>query len=196
MSHLLADTDWRPALGDPHAFAWVIVAVYLLASWFCLAAGRSQSIGSHGRIDLWFRRFWMVLAVLMLGLALNKQLDFQTLFTQLGRAIAKRRGWYAERRSIQTVFVLGCAVVGIVGLIASGYFLRSRWRRCGLAYLGVVMLGAFITVRAASFHHVNVMKYDVSQTPIWTIAGLELGGALMVAVGAFSSRSTRTATEP
>lgn len=201
MEYLIADITWRPAFHDPYPFAWLIVALDFLAAWLCFSAGRRQpadSLGDHrsGRAS----RFWFVLAVSMILLGLNKQLDLQTLLTQLGRAIARIEGWYAQRRTIQIIFVIGCAVIGLIGLIASFQLLRGRWRQCGVAYLGIVFLATFVAIRTASLHHVDVVLYGLPVVGNWMNAGLELGGALLVSLGAYFAhrpiRSNNALWEP
>ena len=53
------------------------------------------------------RGMWLLVTLLMALLCLNKQLDLQSLFTDIGRVISWKQGWYEERREFQKWFVLG-----------------------------------------------------------------------------------------
>ena len=50
---------------------------------------------------------WLVCA-----LGVNKQLDLQTLFTQLARDLAMAQGWYEERRRYQVAFIIAIGLLG------------------------------------------------------------------------------------
>ena len=194
MNCLMADITWRPTFSDPNPLAWCIAAIHFVACWLCFSAGRSQTTASDAYNDVRPLRFWFVLAALMFALSVNKQLDLQTLLTQVGREIAKRGGWYSQRQPIQAAFVFGCVVVGMSCIGASFYVVRGRWRQYGLAYLGVCFLLTFIVIRAASFHRVDALLYHLPLIGNWMNAGLELGGALLVGLGAFLA--TRQTSEP
>ena len=47
----------------------------------------------------------------MLALGINKQLDLQSLATQIGRDVIKAWGLYSERRELQFGFILAVALV-------------------------------------------------------------------------------------
>ena len=66
-------------------------------------------------------RFWLVLAGLMVALGINKQLDLQSLATQIGRDVI--RGWnlYQERRELQLGFIL------VVALVCAGALAWFFW---------------------------------------------------------------------
>jgi hypothetical protein len=187
MISVLADITWRPGIGDPNPLAWSITLIHLLASWLCFSAGRSRCAESDARANCVTTRFWLVLAALMFAIGLNKQLDLQTLLTMWLREVAHRDGWYARRRVYQAVFVSGCAVAGMACAAASFYALRGHWRQCGLACSGVVFLLTFVVIRAASFHHVDQLICGLPWIGNGVNAGLELGGALLVSLGAFQA---------
>ncbi len=172
MTEFLHQIRWRPEIGDPSAMGWATVAAYGLAA---LAAGwamwRSDEIAG--------RRMWALVMLLMVLLCLNKQLDLQSLFTDVGRVIAGREGWYEKRRAIQKVFVLG--VLGVSGVLTIFMTWRfwSFWKKHFLLAAGLAFLLTFIVVRAISFHHVDVfLKSEVSGVRMnWF---LELGGIALI----------------
>lgn len=153
-----ADGRWHPGIGDPNATGWITVVAYLAAAALCAVCATRESAADRRRIG------WVALTVLMLLLGLNKQLDLQTWFTEIGRDAARAGGWYARRQTVQAAFIAALALAGVVGLGVLGYAVRGfgaelRWSTAGLLFLAV-----FVVVRATSFHHVD------------HLLGLELGG--------------------
>jgi hypothetical protein len=173
---------WQPGIGDPTFFGWATVAGYLLACMLCWLAFRRSARGiTHPRESLpWF---WAALSLVLLVLAVNKQLDLQTWFTQTGRAWAKQAGWYHSRQRVQVAFVWAIAAAGALGLAALAWLARRARRGVLVALAGLLFLVCFIVVRASSFHHVDHMlgrKLGLARLNVV----LELGGIAVVAAGA------------
>ena len=100
-------------------------------------------------------RFWLVLAVMLFCLGVNKQADLQSLLTLYGRDLLQGAGLRDVRRPIQVVFIVGVAVVASFS-VALGLWLVRRWSwPCRFAAVGLGIQAAFIVVRATSFHHVD-----------------------------------------
>lgn len=182
---------------------WVTVAAYLLVAWLCLLAfnvekrGRPrplrQSIPAALRV-LWkhwprpplpLKRalVWLALAGILVVLAVNKQIDLQTLFTQVGRVLAERGGWYAQRAVVQKAFI---ATVAVLALLVGGWSwwaTRKHMRDLRLPLLGFAFILAFVVVRASSFHHVDALiGFELLGIRMnWV---LELGGIGVIAAGA------------
>lgn len=197
------EIHWRPTIGDPSVMGWVTVGAYLLVAWLCLMAfnvekrGRPrplrQSIPAAFRV-LWkhwphpplpLKRalVWLTLAGILGVLAVNKQIDLQTLFTQIGRVVAERGGWYAQRAIVQKAFI---ATIAGLALLVSGWLwwiTRSQMRDLRVPLLGFAFILAFVVVRASSFHHVDALIgfewFGIRMN--WV---LELGGIAVVGVGA------------
>lgn len=171
---------WTPGLGDPSVMGWVTVAVYLLAAWFTWRVAR-QARAEGGS---W--RLWATLALVLLALGINKQLDLQSLFTQVGRDLALAQGWYQERRLVQGAFIGALAM----GALALGWWLRTELREPAqrLAGLGLCVLLAFVVMRAASFHHMDqLINFSLAGVRMnWV---LELSGLVIILVA--SSRALR-----
>ena len=92
------DGRWEAGIGDPTVVGWITVVAYGVSAALSLRCARRTAIG----LEHWF---WVGAAVALVLLGFNKQLDLQTLVTQIGRDMAMREGWYAERRVAQAAFV-------------------------------------------------------------------------------------------
>jgi hypothetical protein len=178
---LFAFTDgdrWRPGIGDPTFIGWLTVVGYFLAAFFCW---RALTKGLHTREVRWF---WAGLTALLVLLGINKQLDFQTEITFLGKDFAKATGWYEHRRIVQVIFIAGIALGGMAVTAGLLWIYRREWKRLGGALVGVGFLMSFIVIRAASFHHVdqflNFAPGGVRMN--WL---LELGGIAAIALPAW-----------
>ncbi|HEY0563622.1 MAG TPA: hypothetical protein VGD04_09865, partial [Methylophilus sp.] len=147
---LLGDMD----LNDHSFFGWTTVLLYLVAS---IRAGYKAKLTFTNKESCYF---WLGLTGLLIVLGLNKQLDFQSNLTEWLRDSAKAHGWYAQRRGYQLLFI---SVIGLaipILLISLRLFLYHSWQRYKLAWLGIVLLMVFVIVRAASFHHVDMVFYQ------------------------------------
>jgi hypothetical protein len=176
---------WRPGIGDPTVMGWVTVAAYLVAALGCgLAAWREPMPDGSRRPRSRPSRFWLALTALMLALGINKQLDLQTLVTQIGRDVIRAWGLYSERRELQLAFILAVALVCSVALgaflWASRRSLKLRWP----AIVGMLFILGFVVIRAASFHNVDAFLAARLGGARWNWI-LELGGITIVAAAAF-----------
>ena len=132
---------------DQGPFAWFVVAGYLIAALLALRA-RSAAVARE-------RGFWLTAAVALLLLGINKQLDLQTALTNIARAAARSEGWYGWRRDVQGLFLLLMALGTITVAVVLWRWLREAANSTRLAAIGLVVLLAFIFLRAASFHHID-----------------------------------------
>lgn len=148
-ANLDAAGRWSPGIGDPSVMGWVTVGVYLLAAVQCARKSRNSDSLREGN------KFWASLAVVLFLLALNKQLDLQSLFTQIGRDVALQQGWYAQRRWVQGGFI---AALGLAAATLAWWLRRSLGEASQrLAAIGLTLLMAFVVMRAASFHHMDIL---------------------------------------
>jgi hypothetical protein len=171
------DDRWHPQIGDPTAIGWITVFAYFAAALICAAAQRRGATGARPRF------FWIAVALLLVLLGINKQLDLQSLLTQVMRDRAKTHGWYEQRRAFQALFIFAIAAIGAALFAALPYVMRHQPRERNIALAGLVFLYCFILVRASSFHHVD---WALSRTFLcirlnWL---LELGGITIAATGA------------
>lgn len=184
---------WTPGIGDPTVIGWVTVLAYLLAATGCVcAAWREQDDGGEipGIVP-----FWSSLAVGMLALGINKQLDLQSLFTQVLRDMAKANGWYEQRRPLQAAFIFVIGAVGVVTLALIPRIGHAFPRSAKVALTGVAMIFAYVVIRAASFHHVNIMTdhYILGLKVNWII---EIGGISIVCAGSIAAQQRRKVPPP
>lgn len=171
--------QWSPGLGDPDAMGWLTVAVYTFAA--IIAARRAVKGAFCDETRGRERAFWWFSAALLACLAVNKQLDLQSLLTEAGRCVAYAQGWYEDRRTVQVWFIAGVTAGGVLGVGWLGFLLRHTLARTGLALAGLGFVCVFVAVRAAGFHHVDTLIGTA-------VAGLrmnwllELPGPILVAV--------------
>jgi hypothetical protein len=176
-----AFTQWRPELGDNHLMGWVTVGVYLVAAVAAvLVARRLTAPDAVTRRERWF---WRITAAILLLLAVNKQLDLQSLLTVFARCHAQLSGWYEDRRGVQEAFIYLVAAGGILGFALSAYLLRGILGRVWPALAGLAFVCVFVVIRAASFHHVDVLLSSMA-AGIRLNWLLELPGPTLVALHA------------
>ena len=188
---------WQPGIGDPTLMGWLTVLAYFAAAWFCWRAlqaiVRAPRASLRGRWRL--AGFWWVLAILLLFLGINKQLDLQSLLTQIGRDMAVAQGWYEERRQIQLRFIVAMAVTSLIVTVGAALWLRHHLRELADGLLGVGILLGFIAIRAASFHRVDALL----TTEIlgfrfnWL---MELGAIALIAFSALRQRNRLLRRQP
>jgi hypothetical protein len=173
---------WTPGIGDPTVLGWVTVAAYAAAFVLCLACARRETRGSASR------RFWLASAIIMALLGVNKQLDLQTWFTQVGRDLALAQGWYERRQVVQVDFIAALALGALGAAWALLRAVRDLGTEINWAGVGLVFLAAFVLIRAASFHHVDRLL-GLHIGGVTMNAVLELGGIACVGVAAAARRS-------
>ncbi len=179
----VVEERWQPGIGDPTVIGWVTVAAYLVAALGCVRAACREP-----RVDK--RRpnrpatFWVVLCALMVALGINKQLDLQTLVTQIGRDLVRAWGLYSQRRDLQAAFIAAVAFLCAAAVAAFVWSARRMMHDRWLALIGTVFILGFVVVRAASFHHIDAFLAARIGGMKWNWV-LELGGIAAIAVAAF-----------
>jgi hypothetical protein len=166
-------------INDRSTTAWVIVALYFIgaaAAFWASRSGRKKD-----------RRFWVCTAGLLALLGLNKELDLQTYLTDAGRMLAHSEGWYDYRRLVQGVFLLALAVALAISIVALVRWLRRSPLPVKAAALGIVLLFAFIVMRAGSFHHID-RWVTVSMAGLRRGWWLEIAGIAVIASSAIAYR--------
>lgn len=170
---------WRPEIGDPTCMGWLTVASYFLCAlvvWYLAALYKEKDPRAF--------TFWFLIGVAMVLLGINKQLDLQTLLTEIGRQIARAQGWMDQRRTIQFWFIVMFALAsGTVFLWLTLKF-RDLFKRFPLAFSGLFFLLGFVVIRAISFHHIEEMLEIrlVGMRMNWII---ELAGIYMILAAGF-----------
>jgi hypothetical protein len=186
---IISPNGWHPVIGDPYAAAWIITFAYFAVAFLCFraAAIKMYNVSDDQKVH---RIFWMGTGVFLLLLGINKQLDMQSWFFLLGRAISLEQGWYGQRRIVQAVFSLALLMCGVSAGIFLLVVLKGRWGRFRTPLLGLALLVVFVILRASSFSHIYYFP-NVARTvgPVKTRWIIELGGILVVGAGAL--RGTR-----
>ncbi len=172
---------WSPGIGDPNFVGWLTVVAYFAAA-FAAFRLRGRFSAHADLVRRRERRFWVVLAAILLFLGINKQLDLQTAMTELFRICARRQGWYAQRRLPQLAFIAALAVALPVAALVVFRVTRGMAAATKLAGVGLAVIGGFVLIRASSFHHVDrllgarVLRFKLN----WIF---ELGGIAIILVG-------------
>jgi hypothetical protein len=176
-----AGSPWVLGFHDPGPWAWFVVAIDFTAA-FCAfrAAGRDPGGAS----------FWRCAAAIMALVAINKQLDLQALLTDVARQMAYAQHWYELRRLVQAIFIGTLAMTGAVVLAMVARSARRWPRPRQLAFSGLFLLALFVLIRAASFHHVDVMLTQ-SATTIAIAKTFESGSAVVIALAALAAGERR-----
>jgi hypothetical protein len=187
------DGRWHPGIGDPTLIGWLTVVAYAAATYFSFRALQASRMGAEklqaiapdeAQNQRNLAKLWLLVTLIMLLLGINKQLDLQTLFTEILRDMAHAQGWWEERRKYQVVFILFILLVGASGTALLAYVLRKVLRRVLGAVVGLGVIASFVVIRAASFHHIDILLRSGPVRLNWI---LELGGIGMVAVSAYRS---------
>jgi hypothetical protein len=132
---------------DQGALAWFVVAAYFTGALLAFRAGSA----ADGRE----RILWLGTSVTLILFGINKQLDVQADLTWAAKVAAHRGGWYELRRGVQGLFLLLIAIGGTGFAIFLWRWLREASSSAKVGAIGLVILLAFIVIRAASFHHVD-----------------------------------------
>ncbi|TGN67254.1 hypothetical protein E4L95_05545 [Paracoccus liaowanqingii] len=138
--------QWSPQIGDPELTGWVTVLAYAVAALLSGLVWRRLA-GDPLRI------FWGVLVVLLAFLAVNKQLDLQTVLTEAGKCLSRAQGWYDDRRVVQVAFIGTLLIVLLMAMGVLMAVLRGRIAQNALALAGLILVLGFVMVRAVSIHN-------------------------------------------
>jgi len=212
LSTIFSALSWRPAFNDNDFSGWLVTTAYLAAVISCFVISqktrmrqaalktsvpamepglRETTAPRPGGDEVLnalvrspeFSRIWSYLALLLLFLGINQQLDLQTLLIQSGRALAEAEGWYPYRRLVQRTF-FGLFAVGTLLLVSlAAWRCRVFLNRHRLVTLGLAILIGFVLMRAADFNHVWLKTIQVVHEDFWKNF-LELLGLGLIAAGA------------
>lgn len=140
--------QWPPTIGDPSFMGWfTVVSYFACAVLSTILALTNQSTDRKSFF------FWSTISLLMILLGINKQLDLQSLFTEIGRQIARAQGWMDHRRIVQFWFIVAFGTTAIAAFLSFTRIRADLFRRFMLAFTGLFFLLCFIVIRAAGFHH-------------------------------------------
>ncbi len=170
---------WRPGIGDPTFSGWLTVFLYAATATLAVVLATSFRSPVLARSEL---RFWGLIALTFAALSINKQLDIQSLFTEVGRNLAKEQGWYETRRVVQQAFIAGISGSAfLICLVGAALWWRAPLAN-KVAQFGTVLVLAFIVIRASSFHDVGgFLNEDVGILKMNAV--LEVSGISLVLIG-------------
>ena len=186
-----ADGRWHPGIGDPTAVGWLTVVAYLAAAFFAYRAFRGFSSSARAlrtsdpdeaHAQRLLASLWLIVFAAMVLLGVNKQLDLQTLFTQVMRAIFFKLNLYEQRRTFQVAFI---GAIALAALATVGVLTYTFWHvlnRALGAVIGLAVVVTFVVIRAASFHHVDLY---LRSGPLPLNIVLELGGVMVLAIAGY-----------
>jgi uncharacterized membrane protein YhaH (DUF805 family) len=146
---------WAPGFGDRDLYGYVMTVVHLVAAGLAVTVALKGPFRSRApRAERWL---WGIGATVLVGLAINKQLDLQSMLVSAARCLARGQGWYEDRREYQTEVILGLVIAAAV-LVPALILLFRRAVMGNLAFvLSMSALVAFVLLRAISFHHLDVL---------------------------------------
>lgn len=178
--------DWQPKIGDPSIMGWVTVGAYLATFFLCLLVLLRALPASRAA-----RVFWLMLAILMLFLAFNKQLDLQSFATAAARCLAKMQGWYDNRQVFQIIVIAGLGLASLLVGLLFLWALRNDIRSNALALTGMVFVFGFVLIRAVGFHFFDQI-INLQIGPIRMNWILELSGLVLISLNAVGLLRHRT----
>ncbi|PSB02053.1 hypothetical protein C7B64_15150 [Merismopedia glauca CCAP 1448/3] len=193
---VVVDRTWQPGIGDPTLIGWFTVVAYFVTAVLCVLCAKQAAIvpkrynlDNDDLDDIFIPRkhsstlrwLWWSLGVVLLFLAINKQLDLQTWLTYTARDLAKSEGWYEQRRMYQLAFIIAIATTIFLFLAIVAVAIKDYWHQVWLAIVGLGLLGSFIVIRAVSFHHIDVLLGFVVGG-VKLNAFLELGGISCITI--------------
>lgn len=153
---------------DPTFLGWFTTAAYFATAIVCFrAAMRTRRKGDQRIVG----RCWFVAGVGTGLLGANKELDLQTVLIRLTRQLAESEGWLPYRRTVQRIIVIG--ITAALALMAFNCVRRHRYliRSHKGSVLGVLLITAYVAVRAAGFGSSEFSLAD-NWLPIIEVAGL------------------------
>ena len=131
---------------------WIVVILYFVTAISCLrAAFRNRSTNE--------RWTWTVLAFLLLSLAIERLVDFESVLVQVVRIRALQERWYAQRELVQVDFIIFITIVcyGAVGTLL--IWTRRAPTSVRVALSATALLCAFVLIRAASLHYIDHIPF-------------------------------------
>jgi hypothetical protein len=176
-------------VGDPSLNGWATFLVYLVTAGLCAAnARRSAALAETGVRQVALaqsrRRFWIVLAILLLLLGLTRQLDLQALAAQVTRGLLHQDGVYEERSGLQIGLIAAIGIFGTIGLLIALFSFRRAEASVLVALVGAALLVLFTVIRTISLHDVDQVLHLGVGVPYVHVNNLIEIGMLAVIAGA------------
>jgi len=188
---------WAPHIGDPTLIGWFTTFLYLAISLVCLKAASTSTnnkVHNYSNTSPSSKQnqfFWLSLTLFLIFFGINKQMDFQTLITQIGREISISQGWYENRRSVHATFITIISLFSIAILYAVVNIFKNSLPMIKTSLIGILILFLYYMIRASSFHHINIFddSLNITLNYIWL---LELCGLILISIGGIKFSLSKT----
>ena len=167
-------------VGDLTILGWGVFLAYFGVAALCYRAAAVCWRDQQARKSC---RAWVAIAVVLVLLGINKQLDLHVWLNVFGRRLAEAEGWYRNRGIAQVVFFGGVAAAVVTVYLMLIGLGRGNLRPLAGALLGVGALAAFLLIRAISFDVVDLRTF-IGGFKLHEI--LEVLGILLIGVSAAS----------
>lgn len=147
---------WSFKVGDPTVGGWVTAILYMVAAYgaYCVNRRANGLFASQVKRQ---RILWLLFALALLFLGLNKQLDLHQLLIEEAGALAHAQGWYEQRRIVQVGFIKSSAVLSVILVCSFLYLYRHVLRAHILAIFGLCLLACYAIIRVTVFQTPDVM---------------------------------------
>jgi predicted outer membrane lipoprotein len=187
MFAIIEDNIWSPTIGDPTFMGWLTVVAYLLTAILAvISALKVDKINTHKQKYYTNQFIWWLIALILLFLGINKQLDLQSWLTVTGKNLVIKEGWYESRRIVQGIFIVTFSIFVLAFMITITWLMKNNRSNARWGLIGLSLLSSFVIIRAASFHHVDkLISFAPSGIRFNWI--LELGGILAIAISALQN---------
>jgi len=176
-------------VADASVNGWATFCVYLATATLCFYnSQRSAALAGTKRVALAQsrRRFWLVLAALLLLLGLSRQLDLQALVASAARTVMREDDIYGERSGLQVGLVAAIGIFGTIGLLTALVSFRRIEASVLAAMAGAALLTIFTLIRAISLHDIDrllMQGVGVSHAQVNNV--IEIGVLALIAAAAF-----------
>lgn len=182
---IITSVPFKVKIGDPNPLAWATVIAYLTASVGCLLCAINAKLIFGAKQVRVHQIIWGVMFFVMLFLGINKQLDIQTWFTAVIKALARHYDIYELGKRSQGGFIALLALVALGGMVTAAWMIRKHWRRYIFLIFGALFIVRFVLVRIGIFYRVSLPRLSVLTGGIKLNWLLEIVGAIVVAAAAF-----------
>lgn len=133
MQSSITQSEWKLGTNDPTVVAWVVFGLYVIAALLCWQSQRiSVKATGHGKRHT----SWGVLSLVLLSLAINKQLDLHTL------VIERMRDLQIGRTTELLGFVVICAIAATLFFFVWRRSWTTRMRIAGIALFSIIAFQA------------------------------------------------------
>lgn len=128
-------------------------ACYLFAAAMCVFAGVIEYRERQTRFSA--PVVWVGIGALLFAIAATEWWNLGHLLADAGRSEARAEGWYADRRAVQAMVVVGIVVIVAIAWLAISVRVPRKSRRYLPAATTAAALAAFVVVRGISLHQLD-----------------------------------------